>query len=328
MADTSLRGRRDDSIHSLHAEADSERISSQQRGGEEWVVDLGPQVEVLWANSRIIALAVLVAMILTALVTTMLLRKSYRAIAILRPIPKAATAGRIAGMFGGTGIGGMGLNPLTSLLGGAVGPGADEAQEYMTILQSFAFNTALIERHHLDPKLFRPISFPPFSMLEYNDPRWRAYKRLQKWFSCDYSTKTGNLTLYFYGRTPADAERILSYYVDDLREKLRNQEVQTARAAIDSMKAEARVTSDALLQTQLYELIAKQTQQLKLAQVEADFAFTVLEPPAAPDKADRPMVLLDTILAGLLASIVCAVVILFNTRRLIPYRDPYDTTGA
>jgi LPS O-antigen subunit length determinant protein (WzzB/FepE family) len=312
MADLSFKGRREDSIHQFRAEADPEKISHPQRAQEDHVVDLGPYAHVIWGSRGIIASMVLAAMVLTALATSLLLHKSYRAIAILRPIPKAATASRIAGIFG---IGGVGMNPLAGLMGGAGGPGSDEAQEYMTILQSFAFNTTLIERHHLDARLFHSTSLPFLSIFEYNDPRWRAYKRMQKLFSCEYSIKTGNVTLYFKGRTPADAESILGYYVDDLREKLRYREVQSAKAAIDSMKAEARVTSDALLQSQLYELIAKQTQQLKLAQVEADFAFSVLEPPAAPDKPYSPFVILDSILAGLFAFIVVSAFVMI--RRII-----------
>src|SRR5262249_23303297 len=157
-----------------------------------------------------------------------------------------------------------------------------------------------------------PSSIPMLSLLEYRDPKWRAYKKMLKWFSCEYSIKTGNVTVYFKAKTPAAAEKILGYYVDDLREKLRSREVQSAGAAIESMKAEARVTSDVLLQTQLYELVAKQMQQLRLAQVEADFAFTVLEPPAAPDRAYSPNVLLWSSIAGSLAFILAAGVGIFR----------------
>jgi hypothetical protein len=307
MADPSFKGRREDSIHQLRPEAEPEETFYPPQTVEEQIIDLAPYVRILWSSRRMIALWTVIAVGLTMLVTTLLLHKYYRAIAILRPIPKAATASRIAGMFG---VGGSTLSPLAGLMGGTTGPGADEAQEFMTILQSFVFNTTLIERHHLDPRLFEPV--PLLSALEYQDPRWRAYRRMQKWFSCEYSIKTGNITLYFDAKTPAEAERILGYYVDDLRGKLRNREVQSAGAAIESMKAEARVTSDALLQTQLYELIAKQMQQLRLAQVEADFAFTVLEPPAAPDKPHSPRVFLDSALVGILAFVISATFVIFR----------------
>src|SRR5262249_12461961 len=155
----------------------------------------------------------------------------------------------------------------------------------------------LVERYHLDD-MYKPIWLPLPTILRSKDPRWRAYRRMKKAFSCYYSNQTGNISLYFEAKSPERAQRILGYYVNDLREKLRNQEVQNAESAINSMKAEARTTSDALLQSQLYELIAKQMQQLKLAEVEADFAFSVLEPPIAPDRAYSPSVPLDSALVG------------------------------
>lgn len=310
MADPSFKGRREEPVHQLRAEAEPRDFFSSHPSSDIPTVDLRPYVEIIWASRRLIAMSVLIAVGMTILVTSLFVPKRYRAIAILRPVPKAATAGRIAGMFGVGGV--AGLSPFAGLMGGIAGPGADEAQEYMTILQSFAFNTTLIGRHHLDRVLFRPSRIPAMSLLQYNDPRWRSYKSMQNWFSCEYSMKTGNITLYFKARTSTEAEQILGYFVDDLREKLRNREILSARAAIESMKAEARVTSDALLQTQLYELIAKQMQQLQLAQVEADFAFTVLEPPAAPDKPYSPNILLYSAIAASMAFILSAGVAVFR----------------
>jgi hypothetical protein len=72
--------------------------------------------------------------------------------------------------------------------------------------------------------------------------------------------------------------------------------ISGAAAAIESMDAEANMTPDAVLPSELYELVAKQVQRMKMAQVEADFAFRVLDPPAASDKPYRPSVLLNSML--------------------------------
>jgi hypothetical protein len=122
---------------------------------------------------------------------------------------------------------------------------------------------------------------------------------MQKWFTCEYQMKSRNVTLYFEARSPAKAEEILGYFVNDLREKLKTRELQDVSTAIDSLKAEVPLSSDAPLQDQLYELIAKQVEQVKLAQVQADFAFTVTEPPATPDMIYSPNVLIDTEIVGI-----------------------------
>ncbi|MGO9452560.1 MAG: hypothetical protein ACLQDV_16205 [Candidatus Binataceae bacterium] len=266
-----------------HAPVDPARVVYKGEG-----TDLQRLLSFILDAWRSVSAAVLLAVGMTLVLTTLVLQKTYRATGILRPTSKSELQGRVSGTMGGL-IGNLGS--VSSLMGGL---GSEEAQEYMTILKSFAFNTALVERHHLGAQL----SKPGFGS---GDPRWRAYMRLMKRFSCEYSTRAGNLTLYFEDSSESSAERVLGFYIDDLRERLRGREVQDATAAIDSLKQEARVSSDALLQTQLYELIAKQTQQLKLAQVEADFAFRVLEPPMGPDKPYRPRVLVDVILAGLAA---------------------------
>src|ERR1700679_4199540 len=105
MADVSFKGRRDDAIYSLRTDAKpAENCTSDSIANAE-VIDLSPYLSVLWASRRTIAVSVLLAGGLTGLVTTLVFHKFYRAIAILRPIPKAATAGRIAGIFGGAGAG-------------------------------------------------------------------------------------------------------------------------------------------------------------------------------------------------------------------------------
>lgn len=285
-------------------------------------IDLLPYLLSLKSRWRMIALASAAAMAFTLVVTVLLVHETYRAKAILRPQPKAAMQNRLSGLLGG--FGGS-LGGAASLLGG--GPGSDEAQEYMTIVNSFAFNVAMVDRHDLGKVLCKGGDSWLSREFGDSDPRWRAYHILEKRFFCDYSIKTGNITLYYQARSPAEAERVLGYYVNDLREKLRGREVQEATAAIDSMKGAARVTSDSLLQQQLYELIAKQMQQLKLAQVQADFAFTVLEPPIASDKPYTPKVALDTILAALLALFASCIVAISKSGPSWPRHDVIHKSG-
>src|SRR5215469_4689779 len=120
MADPSLKSRREDPVHQLHAEAEPGASFRPERGDEEPVIDLGPYLRIVWARRQMIALCTLAGVLLTVLVTVLFLHQWYRAIAILRPVPKAATAGRIAGMFGAGGA--TALSPFMGLMGGAVGP--------------------------------------------------------------------------------------------------------------------------------------------------------------------------------------------------------------
>ena len=223
-----------------------------------------------------ILVVTVVAAFATWWVSKFYLQKWYRANAILTPVAQPLTPG------GGGVMGAGAAGSIAELLGGG-SLGDTSAQEYMSILKSFAFTISLADRH------------PPVASfaLDANDgvpPRtqWQLYNIINGNFGCDYNLKTGALTLSFMAKTREEAQRILGYYVDDLRDKLRGREVHEAAIAVGSLREEINKTPDALLQSQLYELMANQLQREKLAQVEADFAFTVIEPPVAADKAYKP----------------------------------------
>jgi hypothetical protein len=189
------------------------------------------------------------------------------------------------------------------------GGGSNDAEEYLAILRGFQFNTDVIEHHHLAGKVLSPPNrlLQVLGLQASKDPRWKIYRILKKRFDCEYSIKTGNITLNFIALNRGDAEQILNYYIGDLRDLLRSREVTIASSAIDSLKEEASRTPDSLLRSELYELIAKQVQRKKMAQVEAEFAFRILDPPAASDKPYSPNVLLDCSIIGFLTALGFAI---------------------
>jgi hypothetical protein len=277
-------------------------------------VDLLPYVRRLGERWRLIAICVALVVLATGLFDLFLATRWYRSMAVLRPVAATAVEGRITGFVGGLGGGLTGLGGLAESLGGG---GASDADEYIAILGGFGFSTALIEQHRLSPELLR--SAPWYQgLMDYWSPadrRWQLYRLLQERFDCGYSRSTGNMSLAFTATSPAAAEKILGYYIDDLRDLLRAREINGASAAIDSLRAEALSTSDPVLRSELYGLEAKQLERKKMAQVEADFAFRVLDPPAAPDKKYRPKLPLDCALAGFLTALATAVLILLPFRR-------------
>lgn len=282
---------------------DADRLSSAYEHDD--AVDLMPHIRALMRRWPRIALATLAAMLLTGALTGFVMPKWYRAQAVIRPIAQPAIQGRVAGMLGSIG-GGLASMGAASLLGA----GGSDAEEYIAILKGFDFNVTLAKRHNLEAELLKPglLSFLHFGPP--GDTQWRVYRALEKRFDVTYSIRTGNITLSYQDKDRVKAQQILSYYVDDLRDLLRQRTIRDANAAIKSMIAEANATPDTLLQTRLYELVARQMQQRKLAEVEADFAFRVLDSPAASDKPFSPQVLLDCILAALLTFILYSLAII------------------
>ena len=250
----------------------------------------------LYATWRLSAMTAAIVMVVTVLITTFLMPRTYRAFAILRPRTETSMQGQLVGSIAAAAI--------PSLSGLMPSPNQDVAEEYMTLLKSFAFNTALVEQHKLNFEQSHSEWSYPGS--ETKDPKWQTYRRLQRAFMCDYSPKTGNITLFFLDRDRTRAATVLSYYIDDLRIKLRSQKTHETTAAIDSIRSAATATPDSLLRVNLYELLARQVEQLQLAQVQADFAFAVLEPATAPDLAYSPKVAFDTIAAAFVAFFACS----------------------
>ncbi len=282
------------------------RVAARPEPAGEFV-DLRDYLEALARRWRLLAAAAIGAMAAAGLFARFALTRLYRAEAIIRPINASMVRGRLAGLLGGTGgFGGLTGGSLSPFAGAAANP----ASEYMPVLRSFDFTTSLIARHGLAAEL--PVrGWAPWAGAV-ADPRWARFRLMRRRFDCEFSLLTGNLTLSYLDPDPAMARKILGFYISDLREQLRREQIRDASEAIDSLREEVRETADNLLQTQLSELLARQIQQEKLAQVQADFAFKVLVSPTASDRPYRPLAIVDALLAGMLALLVVAVAILLR----------------
>lgn len=275
-------------------------------------VDLLPYVRRLVERWLLIGAIVAITILAAALYDIFLATRSYQSYAVLRPMAGSAVQSRISGAFGG--IGGGAVSEMGGLAATLGGSGGNDADEYTAIMDGFTFSTALSERYHLagewlkEPSLLQRIH-------EYwspSDPKWEMYRILLRQFDCAYSRSTGNMTLTFISSSPASAQQVLGYYVADLRNVLRAREIADASAAISSLREEAFATADPLLRSELYSLEAKQLERKKMAQIEADFAFRVLDGPAASDKKYRPRITFDCVAAALLGALAGALFILLR----------------
>jgi len=254
---------------------------------------------------RLMAVTILLTLVTTFVVTKFVMMPWYRAEVIIRPVGENTvleeTTGMLSGIGGASSLGGL----ATGILGNSSTTGDGE---YMPTLVSFAFTNALVKKHQLMDHLLAEERTSLTNLKE--DPDWVVYRILKRRFECHFTGSTGNLTLYYLDRNRTEAVRILGFYVNDLREMLRSRQVRDTTAAIASLQEEAKQSSDALIRDQLYELIARQIQRQKMAQVQADFAFIEIDPPTSPDRPYKPAVLLDCVVMGLLSAIGATVWIL------------------
>jgi len=247
-----------------------------------------------------------VATLVCAFLALFVMAKWYRAEAVLRPVSELMP-NRLA-------VSERPLN-VSSLLDQVVP--TSRAEELMATVESFQFGLAMVRNHHLERALLATKRWRPWN--RHPDPSWEIFRTLQERFSCDYSISTGNLTLYYQDRDRTMAQTILGFYVDDLRAKLREEQVGTTTATAKSLRDEAGSTPDTLLQQQLFQLIAEQLQQQKLAMVDANFAFKVIDAPRASDRPYSPSVLLVTGLAFVVTLFISCLIIL--TREQLTYGE-------
>jgi len=260
--------------------------------------DLRDYLAPLYRAWQLLAIVAVVAMLAAYAFSKFELPRWYQASAIIKPMTPQQTAGRLQGLLSGANLGTLG-----ELVGSQYN--SDAAQEYITILTSFNFLTALVERHHLEDAILPAQTFP-----DADARKWAVYRAMLQRIRCDYSVKNSSITLSFTDPSRERAPRILTYEIDDLRERLRSREVHNAADAVASLNQRLKAISDTLLAREIYELIAAQVQRQQLAEIEADFAFTVLQPPVAPDLPVWPKSTINAVACGLLAMVLASACLL------------------
>jgi hypothetical protein len=241
-----------------------------------------------WRRVMLISsIATLIAFAMTSFVMT----KYYRAFAIIRPVGEHAELGNLERNLPGFVdlTAGMSFSPFSAE--------SERAQEYMAVLGSYDFSTNLIQSHHLE----QWVNAEAGSVLFHNTKPvsdWDRYNLLKNRFENKYDLVTGSLELSFIDRNPETAKQMLRFYLDGLREKLRQEDIAAAKVAVASLTAETRGSGDPFLTSQLSELISRQVQREKLAEVEAEFAFKVIDSPVVPNRPYRPNPLVDSAAVG------------------------------
>jgi LPS O-antigen subunit length determinant protein (WzzB/FepE family) len=263
---------------------------------------LHPYVLLILDSWKQIAIATVIAVIATYILTKTVMTRWYQATATIEPIPEGAVENRVEGGMGGLAGGGM-----SSFL---MATGIDsQAQEYLTILRSYTFNTGVAVRHKLSDELLEGIDEKPKTERKL---KMKLFDILKGRFKVDYSIQAHNISVHFLDRDPVRAQEILQFYLDDLRDLQRQEAIRNATAAIESLEKEAKATGDSLLRENLYALVARQVQREKLAEVEADFAFKVLEAPVSPDRPYSPRASLNCFIMLMLTPMLMVAAILLR----------------
>src|SRR5579863_854076 len=269
---------------------------------------------------RPVILITFAMMLIAALFTKFVAIHWYRATAVLRPVSQHESPA-INSLVGGVG-------QIASMLGATGGESDMKAEEFIATLQSYDFAVPVIRQNDLQDHLDNSRGYLA-RLIQPHLTTWELYKLMIGRLDTQYSANTGNLTLAYEDNDSRTAVRILDLFITALREKVQHRELETARAAATSLLEEADHSADALLRGQIYLMAADQIKQEKLAQINADFAFFVIQSPIAPDRPTRPSVVITVILTGVLTFVLlCLGIAAMERYRLIRVQYRASQTDA
>ena len=192
------------------------------------------------------------------------------------------------------------IGGLASLVGVNLGGGAGGAnREYEALLRSRRLAEEFVVRHQLIPVLFPDAKKPP--------TLWFTVRKFREGIlTIRDDKKTGLTILQIDWTDPAVAASWANDYVALANEELRARAIKDSKASIDYLNAQIAQTNVVELQKVMYNLIENNTKTLMLANVRAEYAFSVIDPAVKAEERSTPhrrlLMMLGLLVGGLLGT--------------------------
>jgi uncharacterized protein involved in exopolysaccharide biosynthesis len=262
-------------------------------------VDIAAVLRMMWGGRITIALSTAICTVL-ALAYALLATPLFRAeISVIEVSPNGTNGiGALANQLGGL-AGLVGVN-----LGTANGPG-HESQAY---LRSRRAIEEFVKRHNMSELYPQAKQFPTL---------WLAVRHFQlNVISIRDDKKIGTTILSVTFTDPSTAARWANEFVALVNELLRTRAMDESKRSIEYLNEQIAKTNAVELQRVLYNLIENETKTLMLANVKAEYAFTVVDPAVAPEVRVSPQRTI-TVLGGLVIGFLIGTTVIFmrNTWR-------------
>ncbi len=300
----------------------SDASQTRQHGGDERLAYYWRVAQQWW---RTILVCTLGGPVITALVSATLMPRSFCAEAAIKPLSTQTNLTEIA-VF----------QRLSSALGQTI---ADQAKEYVSILQSFTFAKWVVNHNPaVYSMLFSAAEAARLRSHPGAEAEWQAYERISRNLTSYYDNTAGLLRMRYVAGDRATAGKMLTILVDDLIADVRDREIASYSAQIKSLQEHANHTSDELLRADLYEIIAKRMEQLTTAEASALTTFRIIEAPYVPRDPYQPRPLLyAAVTAAVMPIILFVLIVLFERSRdfireqsteLMPLSNGLDRTES
>lgn len=249
----------------------------------------------------------------------------YKAEVLLSPAGEDANKmGALSSQFGG----------LASLAGINMGGGGnDKTTLTLAVLNSRKFINQFVNKHDLKAILFAGQSWnemtgelvlnaelydasnkkwlrevAPGKSTEPTD--WEVYKKFTKIYTIVTDKKTGMLTISIESLSPIVAKEWLDKLVKDINAEMRAKDLFDSERNIEYLKKNLDQTDYADMQTVFYQLIEQELKTQMLAQVQAEYAFRIIDPAVVAEEKSKPKRALIVVLGSLLGGMLSVMLVL------------------
>ena len=272
-------------------------------------IELRELVRLFW-GARVFIVGVTLAFGIATCVTAFTMPRNYSASIVVSPV-----AGNSGSQLGGLGALASQLGGLSALANISVG-GDSKKAESIAVLQSDALTTQYIDTNDLLPVLFE-------SKWSAADHKWKVgdagdvptlwmgnqyFKRKVRAVRTD--SKSGLLTLTITWRNPALAATWANDLVRIANDYLRDKAIGESERNIAYLKSEASKTDSVEARQAIFAIMQTEINQAMIARGSKEYAFRVVDPAIAPERASSPKKKLWTALGLTVGGVLSVLLVL------------------
>ncbi len=115
-----------------------------------------------------------------------------------------------------------------------------------------------------------------------------AYNVFLGKMSASKTSTTGIIKVSFSSKSPVLAHQWVTWLIEDLNNSMRNREIKEANRAIVFLEEKLKSSVSVDMRAMLLRLMQKQTENIMLANVKADYLFRVIDPAIIPETKTSP----------------------------------------
>jgi uncharacterized protein involved in exopolysaccharide biosynthesis len=264
----------------------------------------------VWKHRKLI-IGIVIAIVIITVIVALLETKIYEAKAVIAPAGTKTDMGNI--------------NIVAAQFGLAT-PVSANVTEIVNVLNSNILKERIINKYNLLPLLLNANAFKGKTE---EQKSWAGIRALNGILKINLSTRDNAITISAQYKDPKTAANIIKYTIEELTELMSSEAKRVADTNKKYLESQIDKTLDPFIRTKIYSMVAQQIETSMMAEVKENFAFKVIDPPRAPDRAIKPK-RLQMVIASFIASLFLGIVIAFLKEYIDKFRmkQKGSTEGA